>query len=597
MQTTYYTLDQKHVLPNKPGIYLFYTSKDQLIYVGKAKDLKKRVASYFNQQALSTSIRTRKMVSQVHRIGFVLVNTEYEALLLENNFIKQNQPRYNVLLKDSKTYPYLCITHDRFPRIIITRQQKPSLGLYFGPFTDKTTLRHVQGLLRELFPLRTCTYNLAQKNIDQKKYKVCLEYHLGNCLGPCEGLQTETAYNEDIQQVKSLLKGHFKPTKKELKAQMLQAAQNLDFERAQNYKQKLAIIDRYTAKSLITRIESGAIDIIAIAPDEQKVFINYLHINNGMMIFAQTIEIQKKLKESSEELMALALCHFREKTQSKAKKLYANVTPAIIDEGLTLIIPKVGEKKDLVDLAIKNALFFKQEQLNKKVQARKTSRSTLILLQQDLRLQQIPMHIECFDNSNLQGTNPVAAMVCFKKGNPAKSAYRHFHIKTVIGANDVASMQEIIQRRYQKLTEKQGKLPDLIIIDGGKPQLNAAVNVLKEIGIYGKVSIIAIAKKLEVIYYPNDPYPLYINKKSPSLQLLQRIRDEAHRFAINFHRQVRSTQSLQGELVTIQGIGPKTIDKLLSHFGNVEAIKKASLQDLTSQVGVQKADIIHNYFT
>ncbi|MEM7173904.1 MAG: excinuclease ABC subunit UvrC [Bacteroidota bacterium] len=596
MQSTYYSVSQRNQLPDKPGIYLFYNAQNKIIYVGKAKNLKKRVASYFKLQSPSTHIKTKKMVSQVIRIGLVLVNSEYEALLLENNFIKQNQPRYNALLKDSKSYPYLCITNERFPRLITTRQQNLKLGIYFGPFTNKNTLREIQELVRELFPIRTCTYHLSQENIAKKKYKVCLEYHLGNCLGPCEGLQKEVAYNEDMEQVKKLLKGHFKSIKTKIKSQMLAAAKSLDFRKAASYKQKLEAIARYTAKSLITRIEVGKIDVIAIVENEQKAFVNYLHINNGMMVFAQTIEIEKKLQERAEDLLALALCHFRQKSQSQAKKVYANIAPAVVGENLELIVPQIGEKKELVELAIKNALFFKQEQLHKKVEAGKTSRSTLMLLQQDLRLAQIPMHIECFDNSNLQGTNPVAAMVCFKKGRPAKTAYRHFHVKTVEGPNDVASMHEIIKRRYEKLVEQKNKLPDLIIIDGGKGQLNAAVEVLKKLGIYGQVAIVSIAKKLEEIYYPNDPHPLHISKKSLSLQLLQKIRDEAHRFAITFHRQIRSKQSLESELETLAGIGPQTVEKLIAYFGNLANIKKASLIRLADQVGHSKAKLLYDYF-
>ena len=598
MKPIHFCLDQKHTLPNRPGIYLFYNANNQLIYVGKAKDIKKRVASYFSISTGQHHIKTRKMVSNIHHIGLVLVNTEYEALLLENNFIKKNQPRYNILLKDSKTYPYLCITHERFPRIITTRQRTPPLGLYFGPFTQKNTLKQIQELLRELFSFRTCSYNLSEKNIEKKKFKRCLEYHIGKCLAPCEGLQTEEDYSQEVAQATSLLKGNFKGIKKTLTKHMVQAAKELNFIKAQNYKKKLQAIDHYTAKSLITRPQSGPIDIIALVNEqEKKAFVSYLHINHGMIVFAQTIEVEKKLQEASDDVLAIGLCHFRQKIQSTAKNIYTNLKPSVIDEKINLIIPKIGEKKELVDLALKNALFFKQEQLNKKEKNQKTARSTLILLQQDLRLKEIPMHIECFDNSNLQGTNPVAAMVCFKKGKPAKSAYRHFHIKTVQGANDVASMQEVIERRYAKVHEKNNRLPDLIIIDGGKGQLNIVVGMLKKMGLYGKVSIIAIAKKLEAIYYPNDPHPLYINKKSPSLLLLQKIRDEAHRFAISFHRQIRSKKTLQSQLATIQGIGPKTISKLIRHFGDVATIKKASVKELIEVIGVQKGNFIHEYFS
>ncbi|MEM9737956.1 MAG: excinuclease ABC subunit UvrC [Bacteroidota bacterium] len=595
MDKTYYTPQQVNLLPTDPGVYHFYDSEKKLIYVGKAKNLKKRVSSYFKQHH-HIAIKTRKMVEKIKQISLILVNSEYEALLLENNLIKQYQPRYNILLKDSKNYPYLCVTQEPFPRLLMIRQRNSIPGVYFGPFTSSTHLDQIRSLIKELYPLRTCKYHLSADNIAKKKFKVCLEYHIGNCLGPCEGKQSADDYQIYINHICNLLKGHFQPVKKALMTAAKEAAKKRNYIVAQKYKEKMMAVENYEAKSLIVHPTLGDADVIVITEQELAAFVHYFYLQQGSIVFAETSHIQKKLSESAEEIIALALCHFRDRAQSQATTVLSNLCFSPLPKGVTLTIPEIGDKRKLVDLAMKNVFFFQKELLNKKTQEAKPRKSILMLLQQDLNLQEVPMHIECFDNSNLQGTSPVAAMVCFKQGKPAKRLYRHFHVKSVVGPDDFASMKEIVKRHYQRQVEEHAALPDLILIDGGKGQLGAAVAALQEVGIYHQVAIIAIAKKLEILYKPDEEYPIYINKKSSSLQLLQKIRDEAHRFAISFHRQIRNKQSIESELMLIPGIGPVTLEKLLQHFGSVQNIKKASKQALIEQVGSHKADVIRNYF-
>ena len=594
MQRLLFTLQEKNQLPHDPGVYQFYNKQDQIIYVGKAKNLKKRVANYFRTHT-ALDLKTRTMVSQISHIACILVSNESEALLLENNLIKSHQPRFNILLRDDKSYPYLCLTDERFPRLIATRQRKPSLGQYFGPFTDMKSLHVIRELVRELYPLRTCKLNLSEKNISQKKFRVCLEYHIKKCRGPCEGLQAEEAYLQDVSAVTQLLKGNLQAVKKDLKKKMVSAAKNLDFEEAQRYKERLHVLDQYAARSIITHTSWGIMDIIAIVSDDTHAYLSYSYIHQGRMLFVETISVEKKLDEQESDLLALALCHFREKTESQATTILSNASIEPLPEGTSLSIPKLGDKKKLVDMALHNAWFFKKEQLNKKLTQAKPSRSTLIHLQQDLRLKNIPMHIECFDNSHLHGTHPVSAMVCFKGGKPAKKQYRHFHVKSVQGIDDFATMQEVVYRRYQRLAEDNAPLPDLIVIDGGKGQLNAAIQALKKAGIYGKTAVIGIAKKLEEIYYPHDPLPLHLSKKSPSLQLLQKIRNEAHRFAISFHRDTRSRNTFKSQLEEIPSIGKKTVETLFQQFGTLSKIKEASLENLAQHIGTQRARKVQEY--
>ncbi len=592
MKLLRFTLQEKSNLPNEPGVYQFYNKEGRVIYVGKAKSVRKRVANYFRKQD-ALDLKTRAMVSRIAHITCILVQNESEALLLENNLIKSHKPRFNVLLRDDKTYPYLCITDGPFPRLISTRQRTPSLGQYFGPFTDVKSMQLIKDLVRELYPLRTCKLNLSKENIQKKKYRVCLEYHIGKCLGPCEGLQQEGTYLQDVAAVVQLLKGNIHAVKKDLRTKMLAAAKNLHFEKAQAYKERMEALTRYEARSIITHTSWGVMDVIAIVSDDAQAFLSYLHIDNGRILFVETLALDKKLAEPDSDLAALALTHFRTKTESKAKTILSNVAIDTLPTGISLAIPKLGDKKKLVDMALHNAWFFKKEQLNKKVASKQTSRTTLMHLQQDLRLKEVPMHIECFDNSNLHGTHPVSAMVCFKAGKPAKKQYRHFHVKTVEGIDDFATMKEVVYRRYHRLVTHNEPLPDLIVIDGGKGQLSAAVEALKQVGIYEKVTLISIAKKLEEIYYPEDPYPLHLSKKSPSLQLLQQIRNEAHRFAITFHRQTRSKKAFTTQLETIDGIGAKTIKALFAHFGSIAKMRAASIEGLAAHIGMQRAKKVY----
>lgn len=588
METHQYTPADIQRLPDQPGVYYFYNDQQEIIYVGKAKNLKKRVGSYF-VQTQQHDRKTRRMVAEIQTISFTIVNAEYEALLLENNLIKENQPRYNILLKDGKTYPYLCITHERFPRVITTRQIDTRLGQYYGPFTDLKAMYQILDLIKNLYKIRTCTYNLTEEKIRNHKFKVCLEYHIGRCKGPCEGLQSEAAYNQDIAQIAHILKGNLNEVKKHFKAKMQQAAQELEYEEAQEYKEKLAALEAYQAKSLVVNPQVGDLDVFGAVTDEQAAFVSYLQIKNGAITFSQTLEIKKKLAEAASDILPLIILHCRESYESTAPEILSNVPLTIDLPQTTLTVPKIGDKKKLVGLAIKNALFLKKEQFSKSEHLQPTASKTLLLLQQDLHLKSLPLYIECFDNSNTKGSEPVAAMVVFKDGKPAKKAYRHFNIKTVTGPDDFASMHEVVHRRYQRVLEEEEKLPDLIVIDGGKGQLSAAVQSLKRLGIYGQVPIIGIAKRLEEIYYPEDTYALHISKKSPSLKLLQRIRNEAHRFALTFHRNKRSKASLKSQLEDIPGIGPSSINKLLAHFKSSQHIQAASLEALAQHVGHRRA--------
>lgn len=591
MKATRYTPQDLSLLATQPGVYRFYNKEEKLIYVGKAKNIKKRVSSYFTHTK-QHNLKTRRMVAEIVSIEFTIVNSEYEALLLENNLIKKSQPRYNILLKDGKTFPYICITKERFPRVIPTRKVSPQGGQYYGPFTDLKAMYRILELIKQLYAIRTCTYNLSKENIQKSKFKVCLEYHLGNCKGPCEGLQTEEIYQQDIAQIEYLLKGNMNAVKKAFTTEMHQAAQAMAYEEAQICKEKLDALAAYQAKSLVINPKVGDLDVFGMVSDEQAAFVSYLQIKSGAITFTQTVELKKKLDEADNDVLPLVILRFREQYHGQAPEVLTNLSlsPALND--VTLTMPKIGDKKKLVDIAVKNALFFKQERFLRKVNEQPKENRTLLLLQQDLQLKSLPVHIECFDNSNIQGSSPVAAMVCFKNGKPAKREYRHFHIKTVTGPDDFASMREVVYRRYKRLVEEEQALPDLIVIDGGKGQLSAAVTALKSVGIYGQIPVIGIAKRLEELYYPNDPYPIHISKQSPSLKLLQQLRNEAHRFAITFHRNTRSKASLHSELASIPGIGPKTIDKLLQHFKSVKNIRTASLAALGEQIGDKKATLL-----
>lgn len=575
-------------LPDSPGIYRYYNRDGELIYVGKAKSLKKRVTSYFNKQS-QYNRKTEKLVSEIAKIEFTITNSEFDALLLENNFIKQNQPKYNILLKDDKTFPYLCILKERFPRIIYTRKYIPRQGEYFGPYTSVVSMKSVLELVRQLYSIRTCSLLLSQENVEQKKFKVCLEYHIGNCKGPCEGLQNEAEYLEDIAQARNILKGDLSVVEDAFLGRMQKAAQELEFEKAALYKHKLDLLEKFQTKSLVVNRKLTNIDVITITSSETNSFINYLQIKEGSIIFSKNIEVKKKLDEADEDILSLVVQELRSAYRSNNPEVFTNLPLTVKSDEFENVVPQIGDKKKLVDLSLKNALYLKKEKEIDKEEQKSRKNKVLHIMQENLRLLNYPRIIECFDNSNFQGASPVASMVRFVDGKPDKKGYRHFNIKTVIGPNDFASMKEIVGRRYKRIMEEEGEYPQLIIVDGGKGQLSSACEALQELGLYGKIPIIGIAKKLEEIYYPEDPLPLLISKKSPALLLIQRIRDEAHRFAITFHRQKRSKATFVTEIESIPGIGKKTADKLLAHFKSIKKIKEAELDELIKIAGERSA--------
>lgn len=585
--------DQLASLPDSPGVYRYYNKEDVLIYVGKAKSLKKRVSSYFNKQS-QYNRKTEKLVSEIVRLDFTLANTEFDALLLENNLIKQNQPKYNILLKDDKTFPYLCILKEPFPRIISTRKFIPKQGEYFGPYSSVSAMNSVLELVRQLYSIRTCSLLLSTENIAERKFKVCLEYHIGNCKGPCVGLQDESSYNEEIAHARFILKGRISIVEDYFQERMREASEKLEFEKAAFFKMKLEKLEKFQSKSLVVNRKLTDIDVITIASSETDAFINYLQIKEGAIIFSKNIEIKKKLDETDEEILNMAVQELRSEYKSTNMEVFTNVALSVKSDEFENVVPQIGDKKKLVDLSLKNALYLKREREISKEEKKTKKNEVLHIMMENLRLVQYPKIIECFDNSNFQGTNPVAAMVRFVDGKPDKKGYRHFNIKTVVGPDDFASMKEIVGRRYKRIMEEQGEYPQLIIVDGGKGQLSSACEALKELGLYGKIPIVGIAKKLEEIYYPEDPLPLLISKKSPALFLIQRIRDEAHRFGITFHRLKRSNATFVTALETIPGIGKKTADKLLSHFKSFKKIKEASVEELTEMVGESMANKIKN---
>ena len=578
-------------LPDAPGIYRFYDREDVLIYVGKAKSLKKRVSSYFNKQS-QYNRKTEKLVSEIRKLEFTLANSEFDALLLENNFIKQNQPKYNILLKDDKTFPYLCILKERFPRIIYTRKYISSQGEYFGPYTSVVSMKSVLELVRKLYSIRTCNLLLSEENIAKKKFKVCLEYHLGNCKGPCESLQNEEAYLEEIALARNILKGNLSIVDKYFRNNMQEAATSMEFERAGLFKHKLDLLEKFQTKTLVVNNKLTDIDVVTITSSDQEAFINFLQIKEGAIIFSKNVEVKKKLEETDDEIITMVAHQLRSETKSQNNILFSNIPLLIKDDLIENVVPQIGDKKKLVDLSLKNVLYLKAKKEIAKEELRNKNDEVLVGLQKDLHLTTLPRIIECFDNSNLQGTNPVASMVRFVDGKPDKKGYRHFNIKTVTGPDDFASMKEIVGRRYSRLISENSEMPNLIIVDGGKGQLSSAVEVLKGLSLYGRIPVIGIAKKLEEIYYPEDPIPLHINKKSRSLLLIQHIRDEAHRFAITFHRLKRSSNTVFTELDGIEGIGKKTSSTLLSVFKSVKKIKEASEEELEAAVGKSKAAVI-----
>lgn len=580
--------DEFRKVPQSPGVYKYLNKEGTIIYVGKAKNLRKRVSNYF-LKGTNHTLKTERLVRDVRHIEFVIVNNEYEALVLENTLIKEYQPKFNIMLKDGKSYPYLCITKERFPRVISTRRVNPKNGEYFGPFTSVRAMNNVLLLVKKLYKLRTCTLNLSRKNVESGKYNVCLEYHIQNCKGPCVGFQSEDVYNHDIKQIRDIIKGNLTPVKDHFKASMQQAIGNLKFEEAQILKDKLESLDSFNSRSLVANPHITKTDIFTIKSEKNKSYINYLKIDEGAIKLSETIEVKRKLDETEAEILPLIMFNLRKRFNSDSTTILTNINCQSWEQ-VEIVQPKIGDKKKLVDLSLKNVYFFRKENSDKPPTI---TEKVLHQLREDLSLHKIPNHIECFDNSNIQGSNPVASMVCFKQGRPSKRDYRKFRIKTVDGPDDFESMKEIVHRRYSRLQKEDSPMPDLIVIDGGKGQLSAACLALKNIDLYGQIPIVGIAKKLEEIYFPNDSFPIHINKKSPSLKLLQRIRDEAHRFAITFHRDSRSKIQTLSELDNIHGVGEKTKNILLSQFGSVARIKKSSITELAQWIGLAKAQLIY----
>ncbi|WP_426493586.1 excinuclease ABC subunit UvrC [Hymenobacter sp. 102] len=589
--------DQIRQLPHRPGVYKYFGDEDTIIYVGKAIDLRKRVSSYFTKQ--DHNKKTQQLVKNIRRIEFTIVDSESDAFLLENNLIKQHQPKYNILLKDGKTYPYLLLTNERFPRLIPTRNKIPGQGRYYGPYANVTGMNLLLELIRALYPLRTCTYNLSPQNIEAGKFKVCLEFHLGNCKGPCVGNQDEETYNQYIQQIRQILNGDLRLPKQYFRERMTQAAQDQQYELAHQYKLKLDKLDEFQSKSTIVNASLSNIDVFSIVSNEKSAFISYLKVMNGSIVLTQSVEVQKKLDEPDDEILAPLIMQMRQEYESESKEILTNVpVPSLPLPGVSIAQPQIGDKRKLIELGLKNVLYLRKEKESMNDRSKDLNEVRIMeTMKKDLRLTELPKHIECFDNSNFQGDNPVAAMVCFRNAKPSKKDYRHFHIKTVVGPNDFDSMYEIVTRRYRRLLDEGASLPQLVIVDGGKGQLGMGVKALKDLGLWGQIPIIGIAKRLEEIYVPNDPLPLYIDKKSETLRLIQRMRDEAHRFGITFHRSRRDAATLKTELTDVKGLGPVTADKLLTKFKSVKKIKELTEQELTAEVGKAKARILLDYFS
>jgi excinuclease ABC subunit C len=586
---------QIKTLPNEPGVYQYFDKNEVIIYIGKAKNLKKRVGSYFSKT--HENGKTKVLVTKIVSIKHIVVETETDALLLENNLIKKHKPRYNILLKDDKTYPWICIKKERFPRIFMTRRVIKDGSEYFGPFTSIKTVRVLLDLIKELYPLRTCNFDLSYQNVSEGKHKVCLEYHLKNCKGACEGLETESHYNNSIKEIRNIIKGNFKESLDKFQEMMFLFAEKMEFEEAQKIKEKLNLLGNYQSKSTIINPAINNVDVFSIISDETHGYANFLKISNGAIIQSHTTEIKKKLAETDKELLELFIVEVRQRFNSISPEIY---TPFKVDvgESLKVTVPILGDKKRIVELSERNAKYYKLEQL-KQVQIIDPDRHVKRIMAQmkkDLRLTVEPRHIECFDNSNIQGTHPVAACVVFKDGKPSKKEYRHYNIKTVVGPDDFGSMEEVVFRRYKRLLEEKQPLPQLIIVDGGKGQLSSGLKSLELLGLRGKIAIIGIAKRLEEIYYPDDPIPLYLDKKSETLKITQYLRNEAHRFGITFHRNKRSKTAVKSELEEIPNVGVQTITTLLRKFKSAKRVKEASLEDLKVEIGHARAMKVFDYY-
>lgn len=583
-------------LPEKPGVYQYFDASGTIIYIGKAKSLKKRVSSYFtkNHEYAKTAILVRK-IADIH---YIVVETEMDALLLENNLIKKYKPKYNIQLKDDKTYPWICVKKEPFPRVFSTRLMVKDGSKYFGPYTSGRVMHTLLELFRELFPLRTCTLDLSANKIEKANYKVCLEYHIGKCKGPCIGNQKAEDYNEMIDQIEHILKGNISTVIQHLKAKMLEYASEFKYEEAQEVKIRIDLIEKYKAKSTVVSPTIHAVDVLTIVEDEDAYFVNFLVVNNGSIIHGITVELRKTIEETRDEIITNILPQLRERFQSTSKEVLVEDEVGWEMEGIQFFVPQRGDKKALIDLSVRNAKYYRIEKLKQekiKDPERHTNR-ILETMMKDLRLKELPVHIECFDNSNIQGTNPVSACVVFKDAKPSKKDYRHFNVQTVEGPDDFATMREAVFRRYRRLLEEEQPLPQLIIIDGGKGQLGAALEALEKLGLRGKIAIIGIAKRLEELFYPGDSLPLYLDKRSETLKVIQHLRNEAHRFGITHHRNRRSKGALNNELEEIPGIGSKTVQDLIKTFGSVKRVKEQKEEALASAIGKAKAKIVKEYF-
>ena len=595
------TEDYKKVapqIPHEPGVYRYIDAQDTVIYVGKAKNLKKRISSYFGEKKHQQH-KTKTLIKNAVRFEYTVVETEQDALLLENTLIKKLQPRYNVMLKDGKSYTYIVIKKERFPRVFFTRQVWKDGSQYFGPYTSKYRARILLDIVKVLFKLRTCNLDLTERNIAADKFKVCLEYHIKNCNGPCVGYESQEVYDEKIRQIKNILKGQIKPVKDYLKNKIAISAEALEFEKAQLYKDRLDALENYQAKSTVVNTSIVDSDVFFLRAEEDMAYVSYLKIVNGALINSDNLELKKNLNDNEHELLAFAISYLREKFNSIAKEVVVPYPVELTELGLTITVPQRGDKKHLLDLAEKNLKYFvlqKRKDAMNRVKKQTPAERILKTLKEDLDMDVMPFHIECFDNSNIQGTNPVASCVVFKNAKPSKKDYRKFNIKTVVGPDDFASMKEVVTRRYSRLKKENSPLPQLVIIDGGKGQLSAAYEILEELGLEQKITLVGIAKRLEEIYFPGDPLPLYINKKSESLKLMQQLRNEAHRFAINFHRDQRSKNAFGTELTDIPGIGEKTAQRLLQKFVSVKQIKTKTFNEIAEVAGKGIARTLLDYF-
>ena len=581
-------------IPEDPGVYQFLSTDKSIIYVGKAKNLKKRVSSYFQKNIKSR--KTLNLVKNTKYVEHVVVHSESDALLLENSLIKKNQPKYNILLRDDKTYPWICIKNEPFPRVFVTRKLVKDGSQYFGPFTSFKTINTIMGIIKQLYSLRNCNYNLSSKNIEQKKFKVCLEYHLGNCLGGCEGKESLEDYEKNILAIKQILKGNVNESKRNFKKEMIKFSNNQEYEKAQKIKEKIQLLENYQSKSTVVSSKLNNIDVFSIISDSESAFVNFLQVAHGKIIRFHNQEVKKKLNEDDEKILSLMILSIREKYNSTSKNIISHIN---LENQINLkfIIPRSGDNKKLLDLSIKNAKAFRFER-NKQTQLVDPERHINRIMEQmrlDLKMKEEPRHIECFDISNIQGTNNVASCVVFINGKPSKKLYRKFNIKTIDGQNDFGSMQEVVFRRYKRLLDEKQDLPNLIVIDGGKGQLSSAVKSLKELDLDNKISVLGIAKRLEELYFPNDSVPLYLNKKSETLKVIQQLRNEAHRFGVSFHRDKRSKSSLSSGLDNIHGIGENTKNKLLKKFKSISKLKKADEKEIIDLIGKSKAEKVMNY--